>query len=938
MNVFRKYLSLTTAISLLLQQASPLYGMEQDPEEKEKHFLSSKTKKKNFNNSNKELEEDKKPLIPVSSKKQNLNDNGEDLRDKKDNFSHESHSFFEEEGELAQDNPFHAPVLSIEKEFKTYNGFTQLRKKNLEADLDKYFEQNKFGKRCDFKTEESFCRDQRKKLFKTLRALKGNAQTLTKAPSSKESLDLVEQTTHNAKSALDDYLRNTSIESPLFLKIKEFLTTVPLRYRESPETFSRWIQSDGTIQAFKNATWEKRIIPHKIKGILETVESRIDENSQKLITWIGSNEAIQAFKTVKSDLDNWKILVIPDKIKDILQTIGFKLNEKPQILATWITSKDAEQVFHTLGIWNTYFDWYKPITEIYYRVTQYTEFMETLEFDKNKINLFAYLQLGWLGHLIDHLIPSEWDQSQKKWEIVVKESDSIKRKEGMRELFYRSIPWKLLKYCGSLPQEYLSASPYNFLTQSLHEFKGLTTFVSYLREQELSFWEGAPSSLEKQYKEYLQKVKKFERIEYLGRFFQGYINLRRIGEFADIEEQSKKTNNNEEPFTRALDEQEQEQAASHFRFGFTWDEKLQEELNKRRSEGEFLSEKKGVLIKKVQTFKRLRVLQGIGECIKELSPDFIRLLGLSDENVKTLRKIRDNLFHPEELMFKRLESILLNSEGVLVKCEEEILNIFKAILHRRFSQLFDDFRRVYFENFGNSNGLGSFLNSLPKEKFSMTSLENLQKSLKPQKKSKKQSSSKNPVTEFEAAKEDLLKSWEYLGTITSRFRTQEIPDTTMMPLNSVYRKFSDKYAPLFENENVFSYAIEFLLSSFRESCKITLQNFDQLIDYTQSRDIIFEYKRQLATLNTHFIAAKEIAHNGDLSLNWDASRKFVRSHYEFISQDLLGGYRYKILGVPREEDEFTFVGETQEPSFLEFLKSVKISGKKATFSKTGHLD
>lgn len=725
---------------------------------------------------------------------------------------------------------------ALSNELKTYDGFTQLRKKDFDTDLDKYFEQHKLGKRSDFKLEDTSCKDQRQTLFKKLRLLRGHAQSLAQFPSQKENIDLTQQSTHNAKSILEDYLRSTSI---------------------------------GTY--------------------------------------------------------------FPSTIKDALTTIGLKLNEEPQRLATWITSKDAEQVFHTLGIWNNYFDWYKPITETYYRVTQYTEFMETVQLEENQINPFAYSQLGRLGHLIDDLIPPEWDQSQKKWETVVKESDSLKRKEGTRELFYRIIPWKLVKYCGSLPQKYLSASPYNFLTSSLHDFKRLAASVSCLKEKELSFWEGAPSFLEKQYKEYMQKTQKFGRIEYLGSFFQGYINLSRIKEFADIEEQSKEANHNMEPFIEALNEQEQK--ARVFKFSFVGDKKLQEELDKRRAEGEFLPEKKGALLEKVQTFKRLRVLQGIGECIKELSPDFIRLLGLSTENVKTLRKIRDNLFHPGESMFKRLESILLGSQDILIKSEKEIAHIFKEILQRRFDKHFDDFRRIYFANYGNSKSLSSFLDTLPQEKFSTTSLENLEKSLKPQKKSKKQNGSKNSAIEFVEAKEDILKSWDYLGTITSRFRTQEIPDITMMLFNTTYRQFSNKYAPLFEEENIFSCAVEFLLSSFRESCKAVLFNFDKLIDYAQPQDVILEYKRQLDTLNNHFVAAKEIAHNGSLSLNWDGVIKIGRSRYEFISQDLLGGYRYKILGIPRHEDEFTLVGETQEPSFLAFLKSVKISGQKATFSK-----
>src|SRR3546814_40290 len=136
-----------------------------------------------------------------------------------------------------------------------------------------------------------------------------------------------------------------------------------------------------------------------------------------------------------------------------------------------------------------------------------------------------------------------------------------------------------------------------------------------------------------------------------------------------------------------------------------------------------------------------------------------------------------------------------------------------------------------------------------------------------------------------------------------------MPDITAGRFSTSDR-FGEVYKDLFEEENIFSYAVEFLLSSFRESCKGILGNLDILIDYSQlDNSNVNEIRGQIKTLNTHFTQAKEIAHNSDLSLNWDGITRVGPSRYDFIAQDLLSGYRFGVIGT--SQDKLTFVGETR---------------------------
>jgi len=295
-------------------------------------------------------------------------------------------------------------------------------------------------------------------------------------------------------------------------------------------------------------------------------------------------------------------------------------------------------------------------------------------------------------------------------------------------------------------------------------------------------------------------------------------------------------------------------------------------------------------------------------------------------------------------MFKRVDSLLLGHKTLLEECETEIYSIFKDFLERRFDQYFNDFLKNYFEGFGNKQVLEDFLKTLPQETIITDKIKDLEKELKPKSKSvkllKKQKSLGELVNEFKNAREDLLKSWDYIANIAKRFISDKTPDITLGHVNTVYRQFSSKYEKLFDEDNIFGCAIEFLLSSFRESCKNVLGYLPILIDYSQIQENNRELKRQIETLNSHFNTAKEIAHNSDISLNWENLITFDQHpRYEFIAQDLLKGYSFAVIGV--RQDEIKTIGEIKFPSFLEFLKSINLSGQKAVFSavpSTTYLD
>ncbi len=138
---------------------------------------------------------------------------------------------------------------------------------------------------------------------------------------------------------------------------------------------------------------------------------------------------------------------------------------------------------------------------------------------------------------------------------------------------------------------------------------------------------------------------------------------------------------------------------------------------------------------------------------------------------------------------------------------------------------------------------------------------------------------------------NLIDTYEVILSLTRPFYPQNLR-------NISHWNPPNRYEDSFEGDHLIAYALEFCLSSFRESLKKLLAEMEILRNYSQLENLSNLFSgpdgQVCSDLEEVFQRAIRIAHNGDIKLNTVFNR-FKGTLYDFIELSLVRGYQISVI-------------------------------------------